>query len=53
MIRHRVYALIDAVIEKVLERSKFRDPAYIRVNGRFVHIDEYAKMMGPPEAESP
>jgi hypothetical protein len=33
----------------VLNRSKFRDPRYIRVNGQWVHIENYQKVMGKLE----
>jgi len=53
MIRQRLYALIDALVDKVLERSKYRNPEYIRVNGRFIHVDDYARLMGAMEGELP
>lgn len=46
MIRARIRALVDEAIERVMQKSAYRDPYRIRVNGRWVHVDDYDRVVG-------
>lgn len=51
MIRARVRALVDGAIERIMLKSRYRDPNYIRVNGQWLHVDQYIKTMTPDQED--
>jgi hypothetical protein len=49
--RARVRGFIDRVLKQVLPRSRYKDPQWIRVNGKWIHVDDYEELVGRPEVD--